>query len=200
VIPPFVLQRIGVNGIKPEDVNGWFTVPLESYEAIACAPNKVFMCPCFWPFAVCCLPCIGMAYLSAKQTIPTMAWVTTKKSIVAFVEKKGACSKCFSAGQDNAETQFKVVQSIKANNSDTGFCICLTCCTYPALDIVLSTMHSTGGKHPRMVNDILRIPCQDPNSSAAFLRGMVDHRENMLAGLEGHEKTVITRPEGTLHA
>ena len=37
-IPPFVLDRIGVNGIKPEEVNGWFTVPLESYESIACAP------------------------------------------------------------------------------------------------------------------------------------------------------------------
>ena len=46
------------------------------------------------------------------------------------------------------------------------------CCTYTQshnpllrlrllqLDVVLSTMHASGGEHPTMMNDVIRIPCQ----------------------------------------
>ena len=73
---------------------------------------------------------------------------------------------------------------------ESGACICLTCCAVPKVSITLSTMHSTSGENPRMVNDMVYVFCQDPDSSAAFLRSVMDEREDMIHGLNNHQKHV----------
>ena len=55
---------------------------------------------------------------------------------------------------------------------------CAGCCAVPKIDITLSTMHSTGGKHPQMVNDKLSIYTEDPALGATWFREMMQNQED----------------------
>ena len=48
----------------------------------------------------------------------------------------------------------------------------------PFIDITLSTLHSTGGKHPQMVNDHLRIYTENPSLGASWFREMMQTTED----------------------
>lgn len=72
-----------------------------------------------------------------------MAFVVTKNDVVIFVERSGPCSSCYNSGKDATHIPLKHIQTVVANNTETG---CLACCSVPAIDLKLSTMHSTGGK------------------------------------------------------
>jgi hypothetical protein len=190
-IPENVMKWMGPNSVKPEDVIGWFTVPVEQHENIACQPYRQFICPCFWPCAVICFPCLAMQYCSVMKTLPTVTYIVTKKAVMQFKEDIGPCANLCKGGRDNTITHFDKMQAITSDNMENGMCVCATCCAVPKVSITLSTMHSTGGKHPRMVNDMVYVFCQDPDSSAAFLRSVMDEREDIIHGIGGHQKHVI---------
>ena len=67
-------------------------------------------------------------YLSTKATLPTVAHVVTQNDIIFFVEPTGPCSCCFTGGKDAKVTPLKLIQSVGADNAESGACICATCC------------------------------------------------------------------------
>eukprot|EP00037_Helgoeca_nana_P004383 m.45223 g.45223 ORF g.45223 m.45223 type:complete len:263 (+) comp15164_c0_seq4:70-858(+) len=138
-----VREKLAAQGIQDDDIQGWFTVPDEYHRDIACQPWKYFLCPLLWLHLVICSPYILAKYFSARKTLVTMAFVVTKNGVITFVENSGPCSSCYTGGKDATHIPFKNIQNVVANEKDTG---CLACCSVPAIDLTLSTMHSTGGK------------------------------------------------------
>jgi len=184
LIPANVMKWMGPNSVNPEEVIGWFTIPVEQYKNIACKPMVPLLCPCFWFFA----PCLLCNYLSVMKTLPTVTFIITKKAIMQFAEQSGPCTALCAGGRDNKITHFDKMQAITSDNIERGAC---ACCVVPKVSITLSTMHSTGGKHPQMVHDMIYVYCQDPDSSAAYLRHIMDEREDTIHGLQGHQKHII---------
>lgn len=187
---PAVQEKLAANGISTDAVKGWYTIPDEFHEKIArqgCMPYAC--CPCI---LVICWPCALCTYLSTKATLPTVAHVVTKNDIIFFAEPSGPCPGCYSGGKDAKVTPLKLIQSVAADNAETGLLACCAgCCAVPKIDITLSTMHSTGGKHPQMVNDKLSIYTEDPALGATWFREMMQNQED-----HPHDVNVVTSVAG----
>ena len=171
--PDWAVQRAQGLVSSGETILAVWTISDENRKNALKSRLACLACPCFWPHAILCAPCICATLHSQNEAMKTIVYVLTNKRLYQSLEKPVAVV-CCSQGIDNGDVELKDINSV--GQDMPGMQCGQQCCPTKFVVVGLPMGHPLaklgGTKHTPATKMALLV--DDPPQAATMIREAKD--------------------------
>ena len=159
-----------------ENILAIYTISTDNLTNAAIQPFALFMvCPCLWPHALFCSPCLLGAYFGNKAILESAVYVLTDKRLYRSIDVQNSPGSCAChPGKDSGDVMLKDIQGVGIDLP--GVVIANQCLPVKQVIVALPLGHPLAhiGGTKRVPPNKLAIYIDDPEQAAQIIRGAMD--------------------------